>query len=111
MLRVRKDVDFERLREFGFKPGTEWERERFLDGCNYMLPWWHKCSMEEDNPERVAYADEDYDQPIIHICVKENGELYADFTPSCTYHIEDSEVDMALETVYEMTCAGILEII
>lgn len=108
-LKVKDDVDLKRLRQYGFKPGNEWKDERFLNGCDYMLPWWHKCSMDPDNPECVYYSDDDYDQPMVHICIRDDRTIYADLTPECTYHVGGSELSVLMETVYDMVRDGILE--
>lgn len=108
-LKVKDDVNMEQLRQYGFKLGTEWKGERFLNGCDYMLSWWHKCSMDPDNPERVYYADDEYDQPMVHVCIRDDRTLYADVTPSCTYSVSGGELSALMETIYDMVHDGILE--
>ena len=114
-IRLKENVNPEELRKFGFKLGKEWanQGERCLegDGYAYQHEWWHKFKMEEDNPDKIEYADEEYDQPTVSLCFRigKYNDLYIDCTPSCTYHIGGSDLDIVSETIYELTMAGLIE--
>lgn len=114
-IRLKEGVNLEKLRKFGFLPGKEWadRGERCLEGVGYAYQhnWWHKFKMEEDNPNKIEYADDEYDQPSVSMCfrVGNGNDLYIDCTPSCTYHIGGSDLDIVSETIYELTLAGLVE--
>ena len=112
-LKIKDNVDLEELRKYGFKLGKEYADagERCLVGSGYAtdLKCWHKFFMDPYDPERIYYADDNYDQPLVQIMVSTNQrEIYVDCTPS-GYHIGGDELDIVLETIMELTEAGLLE--
>ena len=112
-LKIKDNVDLEELRKYGFKLGKEYadagERCLVGSGYGYQHNWWHKFFMDPDVPERIYYADDNYDQPLVQIMVRDNRSIYVDCTPSGTYHIGGEELDIVLETIMELTEAGLLE--
>ena len=115
-IRVKAGVDLEELRKFGFKTGKEWADagERCLRGIGYEYQhgWYHKFLMDPDEEEKIYYADEEYDQPMVQITVRtEHRDLYVECVPSGTYHIGGGDLDIVLETVLELTQAGLLEVV
>lgn len=113
-VKIKAGVELEELRKYGFKTGKEWADagERCLagGGYDYQHGWYHKFSMDPDNPDKILYADEEYDQPMVQITMRENGGFSVDCTPSCTYHIGGSELDLVVATVHDLTLAGLLEV-
>lgn len=69
--------------------------------------------MDPDEEGRcIYYADDDYDQPMVQITVRtENRDLWIDCTPSGTYHIGGEELDVVVETIMQLTEAGLLEMV
>lgn len=112
-LRVK---DIEKLRDFGFLPGSELRGkspvyEEIFDGCEYMLPWWHKFQLDENGEPARTYDD---DIPLCHAWVDTRGGenlLWFDVTPECTYHACMDELDLVTGTVFMLTEAGLLEFI
>ncbi|MBS4958166.1 MAG: hypothetical protein KHZ99_14110 [Clostridium sp.] len=116
-LKLKEGIDKEKLKKYGFKTGKEWaeQGERCLkgEGYKYQHDWYHKFLMDEEDSNKIMYADEEYDQPIVHISIRIgenfNNDLYIDCTPSGTYHIGGSELDIVTETVFDLVNDGLLE--
>lgn len=113
---LKKGIDPEILKKYGFKTGKEWaKKERCLQGSGYEYQhnWYHKFLMDEEEPDKILYADEQYDQPLVEITIRigeeYNNDLYIDCTPSGTYHIGGYELDIVAETIYDLVKDGILE--
>ena len=53
-LKLKPGIDLERLREFGFAPGSELakqlEFEEYFEGRRYQLQRGHKFEEDPDNP-------------------------------------------------------------
>lgn len=115
-LRVKAGIDLEELKKYGFKTGKEWADagERCLEsiGYKYQHEWYHKFLMDADEPSKIAYIAEDYDIPCVQISVRtEHRDLYVDVAVDGTYHVGGSELDIVTDTIYELTQAGILEVV
>lgn len=115
-VRIKEGVELEELRKYGFKTGKEWADagERCMAGAGYAYKhgWYHKFAMDPNDEEHIYYSDDRYDQPMVQITVRsERRDLYVDCTPSGTYHIGGSDLDIVLETVVELTQAGLLEVV
>lgn len=114
-IRLKRGVDPEVLRQFGFKTGKEWadRDERCLEGIGYEYQheWYHKFAMNPDDPEKIYYADEDYDQPLVQIMFRtgDGNDLYIECVPRCTYHIGGRDLDIIGDTLYDLVKAGIIE--
>lgn len=115
-LRVKAGIDLEELKKYGFKTGKEWADagERCLEGIGYKYQheWYHKFLMDADEPSKIAYIAEDYDIPCVQISVRtEHRDLYVEVAVEGTYHVGGSELDIVTDTIYELTQAGILEVV
>lgn len=115
-LRVKAGIDLEELKKYGFKTGKEWADagERCLEsiGYEYQHEWYHKFLMDADEPSKIAYIAEDYDIPCVQISVRtEHRDLYVEVAVEGTYHVGGSELDIVTDTIYELTQAGILEVV
>lgn len=115
-LRVKAGIDLEELKKYGFKTGKEWADagERCLEGIGYKYQheWYYKFLMDADEPSKIAYIAEDYDIPCVQISVRtEHRDLYVDVAVEGTYHVGGSELDIVTDTIYELTQAGILEVV
>ena len=116
-LRVKEGVDLEVLREYGFKTGKEWSDagERCLAGIGYAYQheWYHKFLMDADEDNtKIAYISDEYDIPCVQISVRtEHRDLYVDVAVEGSYHVGGSELDIVTDTIYELTQAGILEVV
>ena len=90
-LRLKKDINPEILKKYGFKTGKEWKEEG----------------------ERCFLGD-DFDQPIILISFRigepYGNDLYIECTsPSDTYSISGSDFDLVSKTIFKLTSDGLLE--
>ena len=115
-LRVKAGIDLAELKKYGFKTGKEWvdAGERCLGGIGYKYQheWYHKFLMDADEPSKIAYIAEDYAIPCVQISVRtEHRDLYVDVAVEGTYHVGGSELDIVTDTIYELTQAGILEVV
>lgn len=116
-LRLKKGVPIEALKKYGFRTGKEWADagERCLVGSDheYQHDWWCKFLMDEDEPEKVVYIDDEYDIPMVQISIRtqENfgNDLYIDCAPSCTYHIGGHDLTVLTDTLFDMISDGVLE--
>lgn len=118
-LRLKEGIGIDELRKYGFELGSVLgKRDSFnrclgSDGYSYMDNWAHKFLLDEDEPEKVAFTDEEFDIPMVHMCFRLDEQygrdLYIDVAPSCTYHIGGSDLDIVAETIFAMTRAGLLE--
>lgn len=115
-LRLKEGVDPEILRNYGFKTGKEWADagERCLEGPGYETfhPWYLKFLMDEEHPEKIAYTDEEYNLPMVQIFIRTGAhfknDMYVDCSPCDTYHIGGYELDILLETIFDMVNDGII---
>ena len=104
-LRVKAGIDLDELKKYGFKTGKEWADagERCLEGIGYKYQheWYHKFLMDADEPSKIAY-----------IAVRtEHRDLYVEVAVEGTYHVGGSELDIVTDTIYDLTQAGILEVV
>ena len=113
---ITYNVDFEVLRNFGFKKGKEWADagERCLEGSGYKYQheWWHKFMMDKEDDNRIAYIDDEYDIPCVQIIIRTEEHLrdvYIDVAVEGTYHIGGSDLDIFSETIMDLTEAGLIE--
>ena len=114
MIKIKDNVDLEELRKYGFKPGKEWadSGERCLDGSGYKYQheWWHKFLMDEEDENKIAYINEDYDIPCIQISIRtEYRDIYIDVAVEGTYHIGGSDLDVITKTIMDLANAGLIE--
>lgn len=66
---------------------------------------------DEDNT-KIAYISDEYDIPCVQISVRtEHRDLYVDVAVEGSYHVGGSELDIVTDTIYELTQAGILEVV
>nr|WP_207717282.1 hypothetical protein [Clostridium acetobutylicum] len=114
---MKKGISVDQLRRYGFKTGKEWadKGERCLEGSGYEYQhnWYHKFLMDEENPDKILYANEEYDQPVVQISIRIGdsfpNDMYIECTPSGTYHIGGRDLDIIEETVFDLTNDGFLE--
>lgn len=114
MLKLKNGIDSKILEKYGFELGQKFidKGERCI--CNeYEYKDYWKFSMDEDEPGKVLYADEEFDQPMVSIHVQSNinNRLWIECVPSCTYHIGGWDLNLITDTLYQMITDGILEIV
>ena len=83
------------------------------EGYKYKWDWYYKFLMDEENPDKIFYADKEYDQPMVSIAVRieknYKNDIYISCVPSGTYHISGQDLDIVIDTIAELTEAGLLE--
>jgi hypothetical protein len=106
---IKDNVNLESLRNYGFKIGREIsDNERCICNDPERDDYW-LIPMEPDNPSKVFYADADFDQPIWSIHVKSTRKLWIDCVPSCTYHIDNMDMEYIFYTLKRMIEDGLIE--
>lgn len=113
MYKIKENVDLKILEKYGFKIGREIpDNTRCI--CNdYDRDDYWLIPMDPDEPENVFYADEEFDQPIwsIHIqtSLGRNQRVWIDCVPSCTYHIDNMDMEQMFYTIKCMIEDGLIE--
>lgn len=121
MLKLKDNISFEKLREYGFKTGKEWADagERCLAGIGYeyLHNRWFKFRMDIDEEtgeltDKIMYTEEQFSIPMVEVSViPETRYIYLDLAPSCTYHISGDELDVATDTLYQLISDGLVEMV
>lgn len=130
---LKKRVNFEDLRKFGFVPVKELREsdvqiDDLFDGCDYMNNWLVKMDFCEDydydDTEWIANGSigkppikrliSDYtgklDVKGFAYIIPESRKLHFDINNNdCSYHLEGNDLELIYETVFNLTSNGILE--
>lgn len=109
MYKIKENVELETLRQFGFKLGYEYpDYERCICNDFEINDYW-LIPFDPDEPDKIYYADEDFDQPIW--CIHVNGirKVWIDCVPLGTYHTDNCEMEEMFYILREMILAGIIE--
>lgn len=99
---IDKDVDLRRLERYGFKIGRDiTDNERCI--CNdYERDDYWLIPTDPDDPDKIYYADEKFNQPIWSIHVHSSDRIvYIDCVPASTYHIDNMDME---EMFYWLKC-------
>ena len=109
-LELKDSVDFEQLREYGFKPGREYkDYERLI--CNdweYDNYFYFKTAC--GNPDEVLVS-EDTEHPLVSMEVdKRHRTIYIDAEPDCTYHISSLDIAEVLNIIALMVKDDLIEV-
>lgn len=109
MYKIKEDINLEVLRKYGFKLGKEYpESERCI--CNdYERDDYWFISMSLDEPDKVNYASDEFDQPTWSVHIQSNRRLWIECVPSCTYHIDNLDMEQMFFTLMNMILDGIIE--
>lgn len=102
MYKIKENVNLKSLEKYGFKIGRNIpDNERCI--CNdYERDDYWLIPVYPDEPDKVFYADEEFDQPIWSVHVhSESRRMYIDCVPSCTYHIDNMDME---EMFYVLKC-------
>ena len=107
-LKLKDNVDFEQLREYGFKPGKEYIGYENLI-CNeweYDNYFYFKTAYE--NPDEVLVS-EDTEHPLVSMSVdKRHRTIYIDAEPDCTYHVSSLDIAEVLNIIALMVKDGLI---
>ena len=110
-IRLKKNVNPEILRNYGFRKGKEWADagEPCISGIGheYLQNGYHKYMMDEEESDHIYYADGEI--PMVDIWLKENGVFDIDCTPCGTYHIGGQDLDIVTDTICKLANDGIIE--
>ena len=108
MYYIKEKVDLKSLEKYGFKIGREIPtNERCI--CNdYERDDYWLIPMNPDYPDEVFYADDEFNQPIWSIHIQKTRRLWIDCVPSCTYHIDNMDMDQMFYILKCMIEDGII---
>lgn len=123
MIRLKSNVFPDALRDYGFVKVSELaNKERAYEsvGYGYKADWWVKHLLEdtetgeyviEPNENTViAYADEDFDQPMVTISYRpEWNDFYISCVPSGSYEIGGWDLEIIPNTFYRLAVDGLIE--
>jgi hypothetical protein len=109
MYYIKENINLESLRNYGFKIGYEIpDNERCIcndsERCDYWL-----IPMNPDEPEEIFYADDAFDQPIWSVHIQSTRRIWIECVPSCTYHIDNMDMDFMFYTLKRMIEDGLVE--
>ena len=115
---IKNNVDLKTLEKYGFKIGREIpDNERCI--CNdYDRDDYWLIPVDPDYPDKIYYADEEFDQPIWSIHVQYIDARYTecpyhrliiDCVPASTYHISNMDMEQMFYALYLMIKDGVIE--
>ena len=105
---IKDCVDLNDFQQYGFKIGRHIpDSERCIDNDYEMDDYW-LIPMNPDNPDEVYYADDEFDQPIWSIHIQNNRRVFIDCVPSCTYHIDNMDMEQMFYVLKHMIDDGII---
>ena len=69
--------------------------------------------MDEEDPNKIYYADKEYDLPMVQIAVKVdrnfNNDIYVMCIPNGTYHISGNDLDVVTDTIFDLISNGLIK--
>lgn len=69
--------------------------------------------MDEEDPNKIYYADKEYDLPMVQIAVRTdrnfNNDIYVMCIPNGTYHISGNDLDVVTNTIFDLIGNGLIE--
>lgn len=109
MYKIKESVDLKSLEKYGFKIGREIpDNERCI--CNdYQRNDYWLIPVDPDEPTKIYYADEEFDQPIWEIWIRNDRIMIIDCTPASTYHIGNMDMEQMFYVLKCMIEDGIIE--
>lgn len=109
MYHLKEGISPEKLRPFGFKTGREYpDNERCI--CNdYQRDNYWLIPMDPDEPDKIHYADPEFNQPIWSIEVGDSGRIWIECVPSGTYHIGSYELEPMLHVLRMLILEGFID--
>lgn len=109
MYKIKENIDLKSLEKYGFKIGREIpDNGRCI--CNdYERDNYWLIPTSPDNPNEIYYADDDFDQPIWSVHIRNNRRVWIDCVPSCTYHIDNMDMETMFYTLKCMIDDGVIE--
>lgn len=113
-LRVRTGVSLDELRKYGFRPGAELESiHPYTDLC-LDSNWWyiHEFWLDEDGQPTETCEGDITPKVVCWIDTRNNENIiWFDTTPDGTYHIGMDDIMLISKVVYELTQAGLVELV
>jgi hypothetical protein len=109
MYKIKESVDLKILEKYGFKIGREYPDNKRCICNDYERDNYWLIPMNPDEPDKIWYADYQNDQPIWSIHVMNNRRMWIDCVPSCTYHIDNMDMEKMFYVLKQMIEDGIIE--
>ena len=105
---IKDDINLKSLEKYGFKIGRDiTDNERCICNDSERDDYW-LIPMDPDEPNEVFYADDEYDQPIWSIHIQSNRRVWIDCVPSCTYHIDNMDMEQMFYVLKCMIEEGVI---
>ena len=109
MYYIKENIDLKSLVKYGFKIGRDIpDNERCMCNDDERDDYW-LIPMDPDEPDEVYYADDDYDQPIWSVHIQSSRRIWIECVPSCTYHIDNMDMEKMFYALKCMIEDGIIE--
>lgn len=106
---LKKGVDPEILRDYGFKTGKEWGALGVGglsgEGYEYCENWFYKLKLR--SADRADLTSEG--EPRVSLCVRNDGTFYAECIPEYSYHVSGSELSVITDAIFDLATAGLIE--
>ena len=69
--------------------------------------------MDEENSNKICYADKKYDLPMVQIAARTernfNNDIYVICIPNGTYHISSNDSYLVTDTILDLISNGLIE--
>lgn len=111
MYYLKKDIDVEKLRDYGFKLGKEWSNYReFICNEPEYDDFWLVSTIKEDYGDEIYFAEEGI--PLWYMqasLVKGAYRIWIDVAPAGTYHVDCYDMEPMLNVIYKLIQDGLIE--
>ena len=105
---IKDNINLKSLEKYGFKIGRDIvDNERCICNDSERDDYW-LIPMNPDEPNEIFYADDGFDQPIWSIHILSNRTVWIDCVPSCTYHIDNMDMEKMFYVLKCMIEDGII---
>lgn len=108
-LLLKKEINPEILRDYGFKTGKEWGALGVKgisgEGYEYCENWFYKLKLRPTDRADVTSEGE----PRVSLCVRNDRSFYAECIPEYSYHVSGSELSTITDTIFDLVTAGLIE--
>lgn len=116
MLKLKDNVDFSVLRDFGFRTGEEINEEDsifYVDDYN-TEDWFKFLRYDEDDEDSVGEIIYDANSNVAEVSMSfspSNRKLFIEIAPISSYHVECHDLDVVTDTIFQLVKADIVEVV
>lgn len=108
MYRIKDNVDLKWLEKYGFRIGREIPDNERCICTDYERDDYWLIPRNPFDPDKILYADYDFDQPLWSVHVQDNRRLWIECVPAGTYHIDNDDMEEMFYTLKCMIDAGLI---